>query len=284
MEAYLQDVYNGFRFYAWRIFYVAMLLSILELLLPASRDSLVSRIRGAINTTAYVLITASFYAIFNKYWASLNAPHLLTIDFSYFTQSSSTLVRYASYIVVPLIMFTTYDFFYYWFHRLQHTSPLMWRFHEVHHSLREMNAWNSYHHWSEEILRIPFVIIPTSILFKFEQGYLPAIIFSVMAFHGVFVHTNTKVNFGILRYFVADNRFHRIHHSIERRHWGRNFGSFSTFWDVIFRTAVMPEKGQWPDVGVEGVPEPKNLRAYLFMPFYRRSEERKEEVGATSSD
>lgn len=272
MDAYLQGVYVAFKYHAWHFLYVSAILFVLEIILPASKNSLTSRVRGTINWMAYTIITVSFFTVFNSFWSSLNIPPLLTIDFSPFTKSDIAAVRYASYIIAPIFMFAVFDFFYYWFHRLQHTSTLMWRFHEVHHSIREMNAFNSYHHWTEEILRIPFVVIPSAILFKFEQGYLPAIVFTIIGFQGIFEHSNTKLNLGAFRYIVADNRFHRIHHSIERRHWDKNFGSFCPIWDILFRTAVFPAKGQWPEVGVDGVDEPKGLRDFLFMPFRRRKD------------
>src|SRR5579883_150004 len=39
------------------------------------------------------------------------------------------------------------DFVYYWCHRIQHR--FFWRFHAVHHSVREMNGLTAYHHVSE---------------------------------------------------------------------------------------------------------------------------------------
>jgi hypothetical protein len=36
-----------------------------------------------------------------------------------------------------------------------------------------MSAFNSNHHFTEEIFRIPFITIPTSRLFSFNQGYVP---------------------------------------------------------------------------------------------------------------
>jgi hypothetical protein len=36
-----------------------------------------------------------------------------------------------------------------------------------------MSAFNSNHHFTEEIFRIPFITIPISLLFSFNQGYVP---------------------------------------------------------------------------------------------------------------
>src|SRR5207248_9190433 len=42
------------------------------------------------------------------------------------------------------------DFFYYWFHRLQHSSKWLWAEHELHHSDEHVNVTTSLrHHWLE---------------------------------------------------------------------------------------------------------------------------------------
>ena len=66
---------------------------------------------------------------------------------------------------------------------------------------------------------------------------------------------------------IGDNQFHRIHHSLEERHFNRNFGTITPLWDVLFGTACFPKAGEWPKVGLADVPEPKTLREYLLMPF-----------------
>jgi sterol desaturase/sphingolipid hydroxylase (fatty acid hydroxylase superfamily) len=85
--------------------------------------------------------------------------------------------------------------------------------------------------------------------------------------HGLFEHSCTKINLGAFRNVVADNRFHRIHHSIEAQHWNKNFGAFTSIWDRIFGTAHFPKPDEWPETGVAGEKEPMTIREFLFMPF-----------------
>jgi sterol desaturase/sphingolipid hydroxylase (fatty acid hydroxylase superfamily) len=133
-----------------------------------------------------------------------------------------------------------------------------------------MNGTNNNHHFTEEIFRIPFITIPMTLLISVDQGLVPIIITTLIGMQGQYEHSTTRLHLGPLRYIVADNRYHRLHHSLNREDWGHNFGSFVPFWDIVFRTARFPAKGYWPPVGVPGVPEPKTLRDFLFMPFYRR--------------
>lgn len=270
MHDLLISAFHGFTDYVWRIFYVSMFCLALELVLPANRVSLKSRLRGAYFWVAYIAIRTAFYTVFLALWGKLGFKPLFHIDFSPFTGASNPVEQILWWIAVPIIITATGDFFYYWFHRLQHSSAFMWRFHEVHHSLREMSAWNSNHHWTEEILRIPLVVIPMGLMFSFDSGAVPVIIFTILGAQGQFEHSATRINLGWFRYIIADNRFHRIHHSVEQEHHNKNFGSFSSIWDVVFRTARFPRKGEWPAVGLDHVDEPKTLREFLLMPFVRR--------------
>jgi sterol desaturase/sphingolipid hydroxylase (fatty acid hydroxylase superfamily) len=157
--------------------------------------------------------------------------------------------------------------FYYLFHRLQHTVRFLWRFHKVHHSIREMSAWNSYHHFTEKIFRIPFIAVPLSLIISPDAGHVPAAVTVILGMQALFEHSSTRVNLGSLRYLIADNRYHRIHHSIDPRHHGKNFGSFTSVWDQVFGTAHFPKPSEWPETGVFETAEPKRLRDFLFMPF-----------------
>ena len=66
---------------------------------------------------------------------------------------------------------------------------------------------------------------------------------------------------------IVDPRFHRIHHSLEPRHFDRNFAVCFSFWDSLFGTAYWPKKGEWPAVGVKEYPAPRNFWEYLMLPL-----------------
>ena len=256
--------------YGQRVAVAGLACLALELAFPASRTSLRSRLRGTMQVAAYIAITVGFFTVFNKLWASLGIQPLMNVDLSFLTMSPSWPVRVFGWVFAPLAIGAVAEFFYYWFHRAQHTVPFLWRFHEVHHSVREMSALNCNHHWTEEIFRVPVITIPLSLLFRFNPGYVPTVIYFVIGLQGLFEHSCTRLHFGPFRYLLPDNRFHRIHHSIHPQDWGRNFGSGCLWWDIVFRTARFPRPGEWPEVGVPGVEEPRTLRDFLVRPFRRR--------------
>lgn len=268
---FITEWISYFETYAGRVFLAGAAIMVAEYLLPQSRYSHVSRLRGAIFWAVYIVITALALVSFGRLWAWLGITPLFHVNLSFLSGTGSTLLGVLGGILASLIVVQFGEFFYYWFHRLQHSNKFLWRFHAEHHSLEEMSAFNSNHHFTEEIFRIPFIAIPISLLFSFDQGFVPWVWAFFLGWLGIYQHSATKLHFGWLRYILPDNRFHRIHHSKEKRHFDKNFGSGSALWDILFGTAYYPRNDEWPDVGVAKLPEPKNLREFLFRPFTKGS-------------
>lgn len=153
------------------------------------------------------------------------------------------------------------DFFYYWYHRAQHSIPLLWRYHSVHHSVEELGAGTGYHHLLEAPMLALCVSIPVALLVSRSAS---AEVVFVLSIHGYYIHSTTRLNFGPFAWLIADNRTHRIHHSLEVQHFDKNFGAFTLIWDRLFGTAHFPKLEEWPAVGLSGQPEPKNVRDYVF--------------------
>jgi sterol desaturase/sphingolipid hydroxylase (fatty acid hydroxylase superfamily) len=253
--------------FAWNILWVGSVLFGLELLFPASRYGLYSRLRGYFFWLVNIAITATALTVFASYFSKLGVHPFVTFRPFAFLESGIAWLRPVELVVALILGNWVIMFFYYWFHRLQHASRVLWRFHRVHHSIREMSALNSNHHFTEEIFKIPFVVLPLSLLVGVDTGPTPWIIATIFGMQALFEHSCTRLNLGLLRYVINDNRFHRIHHSIEERHRDRNFCSFTPIWDIVFGTAHFPRADEWPETGLEDLPEPTNLRALLFGPF-----------------
>lgn len=256
--------------YAGRVFLAAAAICLLEYILPMSRHSFGSRLRGAMFWMVYIVITATGMILFYRLWGMLGWKPPIHVDLKFLSSSENPTIRVIGGILSTYIILQIGEFFYYWFHRLQHTSRFFWRFHAVHHSLEEMNAFNSNHHFTEEFFRIPFVTLPISLLFSFEQGYVPFLFAFLLGWQSIYEHSTTKLHFGIFRYFIPDNRFHRIHHSVEKKHFNKNFGSGSALWDILFGTAYYPKNDEWPDTGLKNQPEPKSAIEFITMPFKRK--------------
>jgi sterol desaturase/sphingolipid hydroxylase (fatty acid hydroxylase superfamily) len=221
----------------------------LELLWPLeTRPSWFSRLRATSMWGVYLLISAVILAL-NDY--AMGAVNIRPLFGS------------LSPIPAAICAVVLWDFLYYWCHRAQHRW--LWRFHAVHHSLRELSGINSYHHWTEQLIRIPLVIIPVALLAP--PGARSPLIGILVVLQTYYLHAATKLHFGPLRRVIADNRFHRLHHSLELEHFDRNFSATFPLWDVLFGTVRWPKAGEWPATGVADIAEPDTTMDYLTGPF-----------------
>jgi sterol desaturase/sphingolipid hydroxylase (fatty acid hydroxylase superfamily) len=156
------------------------------------------------------------------------------------------------------------DFFYYWFHRLQH-KPLLWRFHAVHHAIEDLSGIN-YGHWTEGLWRFPFIALPMA--FLLPDGLPVWSLTAVLATaQSQYIHSPTRLHFGPFWRLALDNRFHRIHHSLEPRHFDKNFGVNTPLWDWLFGTLYVPSKDEWPDTGLPAEGDIDGLGDFLWRPF-----------------
>jgi sterol desaturase/sphingolipid hydroxylase (fatty acid hydroxylase superfamily) len=171
------------------------------------------------------------------------------------------------------------DFLFYWLHRLQH-GPL-WRFHAVHHSVRELNALNSYHHISDVLFRLLLTNAPL-LLVALSAPTAPLPLLLLLVLQPYYLHSPTRLNFGPVRYALCDNRYHRIHHSLEPGHFDKNFGIITPLWDVIFGTAYFPQPDEWPAVGLADIDEPRSIRDWFDLPlrYHRAAAPRQNEFDA----
>lgn len=157
------------------------------------------------------------------------------------------------------------DFQFYVSHRIEHR--FLWRFHQVHHSIRHLSAANSYHHWTEPLwlatIGLPLLFVDVAI--GPTLGLL-TLLFRVQQFY---IHSSTRPHFGPLRRLLIDNRYHRIHHSVEPAHHHKNFGAMTPLWDWLFGTMYQPAAHEWPAVGLADVTPPDSLADWLKIPPLR---------------
>jgi sterol desaturase/sphingolipid hydroxylase (fatty acid hydroxylase superfamily) len=161
------------------------------------------------------------------------------------------------------------DFVHYWEHRLEHMVPALWRFHAVHHCTEDLSAASNFNHFMHNVFMTVIYGVPVGMLTRDPLG-IPAVILCLYV-EAAYVHSPARISIGPLRWLFNDNRVHRIHHSIEERHWNRNFGAFLTIWDWVFGTMSWPSNDQWPDTGIPGYREIGTVREFIARPFLARS-------------
>lgn len=191
-----------------------------------------------------------------------------------------------SALTVVLFVFLA-DFFYYWWHRLQHLLPLLWDQHAVHHSDETVNTATAVRqHWSEFVFQGFLVSLPVLLVLKTDAATILAasILMHVWSF---FNHLDAKVSLGPLSILVSGPQFHLVHHSVEPKHRDKNFAAYLPLWDYLFGTLHVPEPGERPSTGLHSGARIESVPLLTFYPFVmlgRRLRSRLGSPGAAEPD
>lgn len=167
----------------------------------------------------------------------------------------------------------THDLYIYLMHRAQHASPLLWRFHEAHHSVPQVDWLSGVRSHPVEILVNQTIELAPIVLLGAAPEAAP-IKAAVSAIWGMFIHSNWDVRLGPLRYVVNGPGMHRWHHADQPEAYGRNFATKLALWDWLLGTAYLPDprerKATRYGLGYPGFPQGylgQVLRAFGRGPF-----------------
>ena len=152
------------------------------------------------------------------------------------------------------VFFVILDFVQWFTHVLLHKYPFLWKFHKVHHSVKEMCfAAHLRYHWMENILYKPLKTFGVMILggFEPEQAYIVHF-FAITIGH--LNHSNVKITWGPLKYIFNNPVMHLYHHAsvLPEGKYGVNYGISLSLWDYIFKTNYIPEESGTIEIGFEG--------------------------------
>ena len=127
--------------------------------------------------------------------------------------------------------------FYYW-HRLDHTRPLLWRFHNVHHADPDMDVTTSFRfHWGEVLYSTVFRLLQVLLIGVVPLTYL---VYEVV-FNGatMFHHSNLRLPVAWerrLNLVFVTPRMHGVHHSA-----GGHGDQLQLFGDLFLVGPAQPE-------------------------------------------
>ncbi len=162
------------------------------------------------------------------------------------------------------VSFVVFDFLQWAHHRVRHRFTVLWHFHIIHHSQRQLNLFTDVRvHFVEYLVAQTLIFIP-----MFMLSLSPFAILGVgiaTSWYTRFIHANVRTNLGPLRHLLVTPQFHRIHHSIEPRHQDHNFGVILTVWDRLFGT-LYPAYDEYPATGVSEIvfaPKTRSLAGWL---------------------
>lgn len=163
------------------------------------------------------------------------------------------------------------DYTLYLWHVLTHRVPFLWRFHQVHHMDRDLDASTA--------LRFHFGELGISVSFRSAQvlviGTTPgalALWQNLLMLSILFHHSNVRLPLGLerrLARIVVTPRLHGIHHSTKADEVSSNWSSGLTVWDWLHGTLRTDVPQDEIRIGVPGFdrPEQVTLPKILGLPF-----------------
>ncbi len=170
----------------------------------------------------------------------------------------------------------------YWFHRLSHIVPLIWRFHRVHHSDTTMDSSTYFRAHPIEVL---FWFGSASILSAGIFGLdlmAVGLYFLVVTLFQILEHSNLQFPFWLdktLGLVFTTPNLHKVHHDQHQYYTDSNFADIFILWDRIFGTYKYKPVEEIK-FGLEEFDEPKKQTFWYLLksPFIHI--ERIEKVGS----
>lgn len=175
-------------------------------------------------------------------WAALHAP---------WSRAELTALPAWAWLPLDIVLL---DLWIYWWHRANHEWPFLWRFHEVHHRDRHLDATTALRfHFGEVALSacaraivIVALAIPLTSVVLFEILVLVA---------SVFHHANWRIppalERALARIVITPSR-HWVHHHCVRADTDSTYGTILSVWDRWFRTVTPTQRQPLMPLGVEG--------------------------------
>ncbi len=147
-----------------------------------------------------------------------------------------------------LVGFVAADLMVYASHWMLHNVGSLWHVHAMHHSQRNLNPLTTHRtHIVQDIFEEIVHYLPLALL---GVGYPTWV--GVRAFNWFWahlIHANVRWNLGPVGRVLVSPQYHRLHHSIDPEHHGRNLAGRLVIWDKMFGT-YHPDRETYAETGI----------------------------------
>ena len=175
-----------------------------------------------------------------------------------------------------VLSFLFMDYLLYVWHVLSHNVPLLWRFHNVHHTDLDLSVSTALRfHFGEMFLSGLFRVAGVLL---FGAGPVAVLVYEVV-FEGsvAFQHGNWRLPYRlerVLAWLIITPRMHGIHHSIVAAETDSNFTNLFNIWDRLHGTLRLNVPQGKITIGVPAYRDAHELTFFplLVMPFRRQKE------------
>ena len=160
------------------------------------------------------------------------------------------------------------DMLIYWWHRLNHEIPFLWRFHEVHHLDEFLDVSSAVRfHFGEVLLSAgarAAIIILLGIPFASVIVFETLVILSAL-FHHSNLKLGEKLEAALARIIVTPS-IHWVHHHAIRADTDSNYATIFSWWDLVFRSRSATARTAEMKIGVEGRSDEEAV-PLIVLPF-----------------
>jgi sterol desaturase/sphingolipid hydroxylase (fatty acid hydroxylase superfamily) len=184
-----------------------------------------------------------------------------------------------TFVLAVLLM----DFGFFLSHYLMHRIPVLWHFHQVHHSAVVLTPVTVYRVHPLEGMVNGIVSAAVGALaaacytslsdqhLNFASLFgLNIITFAFFLGGNVLRHSHIWLSYGSwLSWILISPAQHQIHHSSAEKHWNKNFGYIFAVWDICFGSLYIPESREGLRFGIPNLDpaEFSTVSRLYFRPF-----------------
>jgi sterol desaturase/sphingolipid hydroxylase (fatty acid hydroxylase superfamily) len=165
-----------------------------------------------------------------------------------------------------LVLAFASEFIGYWLHRAAHRSTILWRFHAIHHSSKQL-YWLAVcrSHPCEVFCQVFLVSFPFILVGADSQALSLYLVF--VCINGFYQHSNCEVRLGAVNHVVSGPEIHRWHHSSVRWESDSNYGTNLIVWDTLFGTRLLPPDRIVAALGPAGTERLATFAMQIIDPF-----------------
>lgn len=222
-----------------------------------------------LKTNAFIAVTAGIGMRIALIPLIVRAAHLTT------TRRIGILTRLpVPSQVKPFIGFLMLDYGSYRWHKINHKSRWLWRFHQVHHADLDLDVSTALRFHIGEVL--------ISALYRGGWAFLAGVSPKVTLIYELvfeaatnFHHTNLRLPQRVdhaLAQFVVTPRMHGIHHSVIKDETDSNYSVVLTLWDRLHRSFRLDIPQDDINIGIPYVRDHQDAKALMAMPFSKDRE------------
>jgi sterol desaturase/sphingolipid hydroxylase (fatty acid hydroxylase superfamily) len=186
----------------------------------------------------------------------------------FFDWRVGSIMQGISGLIIDIVLL---DLFAYFWHRMNHESDVLWRFHSVHHRDEFLDVTTGLRfHFGEAIFGSAFrAVVICAIACPLEHVLVFDALMMVMNW---FSHSNLRLPAWyekILSLVFVMPSYHWTHHRTMKPEIDQNYGVLFTFWDFLFRTRAERARRIGMAVGIRHEPD-MPLGGLLVQPFRKQ--------------